>query len=234
VGNDPELFDYFLPERWEGTPRTKLSFVNEIFHTVTKDNINLVWKISRVGTQPDMDPFKEEERRILDHGFNSPFEEASLAIYLERQGIPTTYPRAIYVTANETEISSTLADPRRYETHRNYLAPDGNCVLRPDRDYIIIWGFWNGPDEKLAEADGDYYEAMDALCAYREAKLSRDEYIALLQRTRDSLRDVGIEDLNLRGSHLLLSLDKEGRLIRDRRSLPEVRICNFELLREMR
>ena len=41
VGRDPYLFDYFLPERWEGTPKTKLSIYNEIYTTVTKENIRL-------------------------------------------------------------------------------------------------------------------------------------------------------------------------------------------------
>jgi hypothetical protein len=31
VGKDPDLFDYFLPERWESTQRTKLSSHHEIF-----------------------------------------------------------------------------------------------------------------------------------------------------------------------------------------------------------
>ena len=42
---------------------------------------------------------------------------------------------------------------------------------------------------------------------------------------------MGIEDLNLRGSHILLSLDKDGALVRDSDGVPEMRVCNFELLR---
>ncbi len=49
AGRDPELFDYFLPERWRHTPGKKLSNNSETHYTLTKDNINLVWKVSRVG-----------------------------------------------------------------------------------------------------------------------------------------------------------------------------------------
>ena len=230
VGKDPSLFDYFLPERWEKTPRTKLSAVHEIYHTLTKDNINLVWQVSRVGTRPDMDPFKEEERRILEYGYNNPFEEVSLAVYLRRTGIPTTYPRAIYAVKSATGVPEHLFDRSRYETHSRYKTPDGDPILREDHDYIVIWGYWNGPDEKLAARDGDYCEAMDALCAYREGLLSQDEYINLIEVTKKKLADLGVEDLNLRGSHLLLSLDSSGLLARGKDGTPDVRICNFELL----
>ena len=44
---------------------------------------------------------------------------------------------------------------------------------------------------------------------------------------------IGIEDLNLRGNHLLLSLDMSDRLATDCDGEPLVRICNFELLRRV-
>ena len=52
VGKNAHLFDYFLPERWRKTPSIKLSYTNEVFYTITKDNIHLVWKTSRVGEMP--------------------------------------------------------------------------------------------------------------------------------------------------------------------------------------
>src|ERR1700690_45064 len=60
AGKDPDLFNYFLPERWRRTPKKNLSAHNEVFYTRTKDDINLVWKISRMGetpllTNPDAD-----------------------------------------------------------------------------------------------------------------------------------------------------------------------------------
>ena len=86
VGRDPMLFDYFLPEKWRRTLRTRLSAAYQIYETVTKDNIHLVWRVSRVGQIPDADPYVRREKRILDYGYNSPFQEFSLAMELSRRG----------------------------------------------------------------------------------------------------------------------------------------------------
>jgi len=234
VGKDPYLFDYFLPERWEQTPRTKISVYNEMFYTITKDNIHLVWKVSNVGMRPDMDPFKEDERQIIEHGFNSPFEEVSIAMQLDGLGIPTIYPRAIYMSGIKTEISPELADSSRYESHQSILTPDGMPILEMNRDYIVIWGYWNGPDEKLASVDGDYYEGINTLRAYRSGIITKDDYFRLLKMMKTRLLRVGVEDINLRGSHLLISLDSKGQLVTDSRGKPEVRICNFAFFKSGR
>jgi hypothetical protein len=233
VGKDPYLFDYFLPERWEQSPKVKISVFSEMYYTVTKDNIHIVWKISRVGLQPDMDPFREDENDILQYGYNSPFEEISLAMGLTEKGIPTIYPRAVYMTGTETEISANLSDNSRFESHKACLTPEGLPVLDRNHDYITIWGYWNGPDEKLAARDGDYYEGIDALHAYRDGIISQKEYIDLLNIARNRLRKIEIKDLNLGGNHLLLSLDNRGRLIKNSQNIPEIRICNFEFLKKI-
>jgi len=230
VGKDPELFDYFLPEKWRRTPRTKLSVTNEVYETTTKDNVHLVWRVSKVGEQADMDPFKTDERHILTHGYNSPFEEIALSMELSDKGIETIYPRAIYMTGDSSQMSAGLSDNRRYESHAGLTTPDGEPILRKGHDYVILWGYWNAPDEFLAVRDEALYEGVNALSCYREGLLDEQTYLRLMQETRDRLKRIGIEDLNLRGSHLLLSKDRAGRLVRDRDGLPTVRICNFELL----
>lgn len=232
VGKDPDLFDYFLPERWEKTPRTRLSSVHEAFYTLTKDNIHLTWKVSRVGIIPNVDPFKEDERRILDFGYNSPFEEIAIAVKLGAAGVPTTYPRAVYRAGLSSGISESLFDRKRYDSHRELLTPHGTPVLAADGDYITIWGYWNGPDEKLAARDGDYLEGVNALRAWRDGLITEETYVSLMQRVREKLASLSVEDLNLRGTHILLSRRiSSGELIRDAEGYPEARICNFELLR---
>jgi hypothetical protein len=233
VGKDPALFDYFLPEKWRRTSRKKLSVANQIYETVTKDNVHLVWKVSRVGEQPDMDPFKADEKRILDHGYNSPFEEVSLNLRLSRSGIETTYPRAVYMTGESSGISDFLSDERRYVDHASLKTPEGQPILQRNHVYIIIFGYWNGPDELLAQRDQDYVRGVSALAAYREGLIDETVYLRLMQRTRDRLIAVGTEDLNLRGNHLLLSVGQDGSLVVDPDGLPAVRICNFELLRRV-
>jgi len=232
VGKDPELFDYFLPEKWRKTPRTRLSLTNQVYDTITKDNIHLVWRVSRIGELPDMDPFKDHEKRILEYGYNSPFEEVALAMELTARGIETIYPRAIYMTGEAAKLPAALSDERRFENHAHLVMPDGRCALEPDHDYIIIWGYWNGPDELLAEKDENYYTGVNALSAYRDGLIEQGTYLRMMQATRDRLTAFGVEDLNLRGNHLILSIDKQGRLLADPAThLPAVRICNFEMLR---
>ena len=233
VGNDPMLFDYFLPEKWRKSPRTKLGVSPQIFKTVTKDNINLVWRVSRVGERPDVDPFVPAERRILAHGYNSPFEEFSIAMELSRKGIETKYPRAIYMTGSRSTASPSLNDPSRYESHARFRTPNGQPILGRHREYVSIWGYWNGPDDVLALKDESIYEGVDALAAYRDGRLTQRAYLRVMRATKKRLAEGGIEDLSLRGNHLLLSVDRSRELAKDKSGLPLVRISNFELLKRI-
>ena len=233
VGRDPVLFDYFLPEKWRTTPRTKLSTSEQMYKTVTKDNIHLVWRVSRVGERPDADPYVRSERRVLSHGYNSPFEEFSIALELSRKGIDTKYPRAVYMTGHQSVAWSSLADLSRYKSHAKFRAPDGHPILGERHEYVTIWGFWNGPDEMLAAKDEVVYAGVDALTAYREGRLTQQAYLRVMQVTKNRLAEAAIEDLNLRGDHLLLSVDRSDRLAVDKDGLPLVRIRNFELLRRI-
>lgn len=230
VGRDPVLFEYFLPEKWRRTPRTKLSAAYEVYDTVTKDNVHLVWRVSRVGQIPDADPFVPHEARILAHGYNSPFEEFSLAMELAGKGIETTYPRAIYMTGRRSTISSSLADESRYESHDALRTPTDAPILNRHHEYVTIWGYWNGPDEVLAVKDEELYKGIDALAAYRQGRLAKDQYVRTMQAVKARLAAAGTEDLSLRGSHLLLSIDRRQQLALDDQGLPLVRVCNFELL----
>jgi len=187
--------------------------------------------VSKVGQRPDMDPFKEDEKRILAYGYNSPFEEVSLSMELSGHGVETTYPRAIYMTGPKSEISEAGSDDSRYQSHKALQTPAGRSLLSKHHDYMIIWGYWNGPDELLAERDEEYYRGMNALAAYREGLVSENTYMHMVETTKKRLAAIGVEDLNLRGTHLLLSLDRSRRLVLDSGGLPAVRICNFELLR---
>jgi len=231
VGTQPGLFDYFLPERWEFTPRVKLRRSNEVYYTTTKDSIHVVWRVSNVGSRPDMDPFDPEEQRVLHFGFNSPFEEISLALYLRGRGISTISPLAVYMAGDKTEMADFLLDESRYQQFKDLHNPDGTPVLRPDRAYITLWGDWNRPDYEAGERDGCFHQRISALHAYRKGRIGKEEYFQLEALVRQRLRHVGVEDLFLRGGHFLVALDAAGRMIRNEQGLPEIRICDFELLR---
>ncbi len=233
VGKDPVLFEYFLPEKWRKTPRKSLSVSSRVYETITKDSIHLVWRVSKVGELPDADPYLENENRIFAHGYNSPFEEFAFNLELAGNGIATTYPRAIYRSGHKAEVPAGLRDNSRYESHESLTTQEGHPILEKHHDYITVWGYWNGPDELLAEKDEEYYRGIDALRAYREGFITQDTYIRTMQVTNERLGELAIEDLDLRGNHLLLSVDRSGRLVMGPQGVPAVRVCNFELLRRI-
>jgi hypothetical protein len=232
VGRDPDLFNYFLPERWRRTPNKRLSSRNPVFKTCTKDNINLVWKVSRMGDRPWLTNPGANSALARQHGFNSPFEEFALALELTRCGIQTVYPRAIYMTGSQVTPSRAEPEERRYTELAHLFTPDGQQVIRRDCDYIAIWGNWNGPDELLATRDGAYFTTKNARHACAGKIISPELLRELTRREAAKLAKCGLEDLNPKPDHLLLCFDCDNRLVLDDSGLPEVRLCNFELIRK--
>lgn len=230
VGRDPALFDYFLPERWRKTRAARLSD-GDVWKTKTKDRIQLVWKVSRVGERPEADAGTPRGAAILAHGFNSPFEEFAIAMELAQQKIATTYPRAIYMTGQERLVLADAADPRRYEFLAAERDPDGEPVLRPDRNYIAIWGYWNGTDAMLADRDVEACEPVNLDDAVAKGLLRPAERDELLAREIRRLTDAGWEDVNPNGGHLLLSRTPGGDVWRDAEGFPLLRWCNLSLFR---
>lgn len=233
VGRDPDLFNYFLPERWRRTPKRSLSARNQVFHTCTKDNINLVWKISRMGEIPELSESHLNARAAKEYGYNSPFEEFAYALELTRLGIKTVYPRAIYMTGRKGGRSPDVPDTRRFGALAELRTPEGEPAVRQDSDYITIWGFWNGPDELLAVRDGSYYTAFNVEQAHQLGLIPTRLLDELLESIAARLAQAGFQDLNLKPDHLLISFDPDRKLVLDETGKPELRLCNFELLRKL-
>jgi hypothetical protein len=233
VGRDPELFDYFLPERWRRTPGKRLSDTNQTYYTLTKDQINLVWKLSRVGEQPELRASNSRAARVAAWGYNSPFEEAAIALELKSKGIDTIYPRAIYMSGlNSTRADLYVSDSRRYQSHREWVTPEGAALLRPDHNYLTIWGFWNGLDEILASKDEAYCRGVNLEEASQNGIVTAPEARRLLRHQQQMLRAAGYEDLLPKPTHYLLSIRHGGSLVLDEDGTPAIRICNFELIRK--
>jgi hypothetical protein len=234
VGRDPALFNYFLPERWRRTAKRKLSSRNQIFHTRTKDDINLVWKVSRLGEPPWVNNPEADDEAAKQYGFNSPFEEFAFALDLDRRGVRTVYPRAIYMTGRAVERARVAADPRRYAELAELRTPDGEPAVRDNHDYITIWGFWNGPDEVLAAEDGQFLSGLNARHACASGLITDRTLRQLQSNLAFRLARCGFADLNPKPDHLLISFDPAKKLVMDDSGKPEVRLCNFELVRKMR
>jgi hypothetical protein len=186
-----------------------------------------------MGSKPDMDPFGREEKRVLAFGYNSPFEEIGLALYLRGRGVSTISPLAVYMTGDKVEMADFLFDESRYRQYDRLLNPDGTPLLRTDRAYMTLWGDWNRPDYESGEKDGCFSQRLSALHAYRKKLIDEEEYHRLMDLVKQRLWKVGVEDLCLNGGHFLVALDRSGGLIRDAGGTPEIRICYFELLRRL-
>lgn len=227
VGNNAFLFDYFLPERWRKTPSIALPGAKETFYTITKDNVHLVWHTSRVGELPDIDD-EEYDPLISTYGINSPFEESAIALELSGLGIPCAYIRAIYKTASyKLERSS---DERRYVSHKHIFDPEGHPVLQEEHNYISIRGYYNGPDDWVARQSGPLYERVSLTKAGEAGMLKMDTCISLLEKVRSALEKAGYIGTLLTMDDLVVSVDSEGRIVRDGSGSPVAVICNFEYI----
>jgi len=227
VGNNARLFDYFLPERWRKTPSIKLSNTKDIFYTITKDNIHLVWVTSRVGEVPDEEG-ELYNPKILEFGINSPFEEFAISHQLNRLGIPCVYVRAIYMTG--TSKIETSTDTRRYESHKGVLDPEGNPILQENHNYITIRGYYNGPDEWVAQQKGALYVPVDLARAVSRELIDETQCRLLLNKIKENLKDVGYDGSLLKPHDLLLATNNNNEIVRDNTGNPLVIICNFELI----
>lgn len=230
VGRNARLFDYFLPERWRKTPSLGLSDTNEVFYTVTKDNIHLVWKTSQVGEIPAPGKFSPAEiEKIRHYGINSPFEEFAISQDLNALGIHAVYVRAIYMTGSlKIEVAS---DSRKYQSHAGIVDIDGNPVLAAEHNYITIRGYYNGPDEWVSRhEETSLLTPVDLARAVRRKIISEEDCLKYLERMKERLNQAGYDGSLLKPDDLLLALDSKGSIMRDKSGEPDVIICDFETL----
>jgi hypothetical protein len=230
VGRNARLFDYFLPERWRKTPSLSLSAANEVFYTVTKDNIHLVWKTSRVGEFPSDTKYSPEEiEKIRQHGVNSPFEEFAISQQLNELGIHAVYVRAIYMTGSlKVEIS---ADSRKYQSHKEIVDIDGNPVLDVLHNYITIQGFYNGPDQWVSEhEETSLLTPVDLLRAVRKNIITAEQCADHLGVVKERLRAAGYDGSLLKANDILIAVDAKGEIMKEKSGGPDCIICNFEIV----
>jgi len=198
VGKDPGLFDFFRPERWLDVMPRKLT---ERVHDVeTRDGVHMLWAYSRVGRIPRG---ATHEKEAEAYGFNSPLESFSLAVRMRKVGMLIRYPRAVYI--HPADNDEKVEDGRRYETHKGILGPDGLPLLRPDRRYVIIYGYWGGV-EQTRNIDAGRGIALEVKHAYQRGLLDEGEYSTLVEDVRDRLVERGIDSGHLSGSNMLLTL----------------------------
>ncbi len=214
VGADAGLFDYFLPDRWRRTPRVKLSAANEVYRTRPRDHVDVVYRRSRVGLRPRVDPLTAEGRSIRAHGFNSPFEEVAIATLLREMGIPTVRPRAIYRTGHASVKAVRLLDPRRFASVQAAAGePPRAPALSPEHDYYTLWDTYHGVDPPPGAEFGRGVSALDR--AAEDGVLDEAEAAATLARTRERLARTPLPAESLAPHELVVPLDPDGRAQRE-------------------
>jgi hypothetical protein len=72
---------------------------------------------------------------------------------------------------------------------------------------------------------------MNAKHACAKGLITRRMMEELLKAKAAKLAHCGLEDLNLKPDHLLISFNSAGKLVLDAAGKPEVRLCNFEFVR---
>ena len=231
VGKDPGLFPYFLPERWRRTPRRKLAGEHRVYYTCTKDDINLVWRESRVGDPALKGDSDQRRQAVTEFGYNGPFESVALTLELAEAGIKCIQPRAVYMTGSDRPRATAAQDQRRHEALSHIRTPEGQPVLRPDRDYITVYGFWNGTSDLASAMSGHTRHAVDGEKAVAEGLVKAGVVDTLLEDIRRRLVSLSMEALDLHPDHLLLAFDENDQLVIKEDGQPETRLCNVVLIR---
>jgi hypothetical protein len=212
VGNNHKLFDYFLPEKWRSRDRIRLSSKNEVYHSVTPDNIHLVYKRSRVGILPKINPLDEVESPIAQHGYNSPFEEVFIAEYLRENGISATHPRAIYRTGQRSTMVRFNLDAQRYDAAAHLLTPEENPekILSDQHDYYVLWGCWRGIDPERGYLPGSEHWGLTTISqALDDEIISADEATGIMRHTLARLEKRHMADMFIGKYDFLLSFNDD-------------------------
>lgn len=120
LGRDPELFNYFLPERWRRTPSEGVRGQPSLRFTRTKDKLPVLWEIAE-STGPG------------ETGQN-PFQRFARLLDRQRSGVQVLSPRALYFPKS----SASLALENR--TFANALSSAELIDALPE-SFIALWGF---------------------------------------------------------------------------------------------
>lgn len=170
--------------------------------------------------------------KLREYGYNSTFESFAIAQHCIENGIPAVYARAIYMTG--TVKVEKPGDLRRYDSHRTLRDPGGGPLLMEDHDYITLQGYFNGPDEWVAEQTGmQLCRPFNLEQAVVKGLIDGDVRRRLFDKVQYGLRSIGYDGTLLNDSDLLLALDPENELLTASDGLPEVRICSFELIKQI-
>jgi hypothetical protein len=86
----------------------------------------------------------------------------------------------------------------------------------------------------LADDDTRRYTALNGEEAHRQGLIDEAMLETLVNLKKQRLSTFGFVDLRPKPDHLLVSFDPAGAMLRDSEGKPDIRLCNFELIRKAR
>jgi hypothetical protein len=217
LGHNHRLFDFFLPERWRSRDRIRLSSSNEVYHSVTPDNVHLVYKRSRVGVMPHSNPLQEGVSPAVEAGYNSPFEEVHIAEYLRHNGVNTTHPRAVYRTGQKSIMAKYILDDRRYRQYLGMTTPEETPekVLSDQHDYYVLWGCWRGIDPERGYLPGSQHWGLTTINqAVNDQIITTTEATMIMENAVARLRARNIQNVFIGRYDFLLSFNDDMKTLR--------------------
>jgi hypothetical protein len=119
---------------------------------------------------------------------------------------------------------------RQASLHKTILDSDGNPILSEHHNYITIRGYYNGPDEWVSKHEGTLLTPVDLVKAVRKKIMSDAQCGQLLEKFMARLHEAGYDGSLLKPNDLLLAIDSQGVIMKDKSGEPDVIICNFEVL----
>ncbi len=226
VGHNPRLFDFFLPERWRKTALWRLANDTEISYTITKDGVHLLWTPSRVGEAGPRNA-QDDVRHYL-----SPFETFSTLRALSRAGVPVVAPRAIYQTG--TAKTEPCEDSSAYERMRECALSDGTRMLRRDRNYLMIFGFYAWVrDVGIPSSIPPIPRPAGLLAAYEGGLVRKREVEGAVEYVKDCVFSAGFDGSAITEDDLLVALDQDDTVALAGLGLPAVRLHDAELVTKL-
>jgi len=121
-------------------------------------------------------------------------------------------------------------DVRKYESHKDLLDPEGNPVLQEHHNYITIRGYYNGPDQWVADNRDALYTPVDLSRSIEKGIINEAQSRLFLDTVKAKLQMHGFDGSSLKTNDLLLAVDDNGEIMKNRAGEPQVIICNFELI----
>lgn len=208
VGKDPFLVQYLSPEKWINSPSKRIN--QTTYNHQTPDGLFFMVRHSKVGQK--MEPGEDSLDRMAEYGYNSPFEEVSMAERMRQAGINTVYPRAVYQSKQESRQESYMLDNSRYESHRGILDQWGNPILNPRHPYFTLWSLWRGRDHVHDFNIHGHSGNIAAVHAFAQGEISKKQLNSIVESSNKLIRGMGVQNLRLGPEHILLTYGEDEML----------------------